>query len=678
VVAGWLLPRLRSLPRVVPAVKTRPGPTTIATNSQPARRLQQAAAVLVGLGVLSAVVFSGNLPLVTLLRAALAQDEVGVVAAPIGQEFRAVGAATVGVGDLEATLAVLAAMGNDRSAASGSLAQAVWWAPQSVEVERTRAWLLACREGGRGLRPPLTVLAGKQDRAGTEQALGLWAERSGQPSRQHFFAALEADPTVSTVMPDGVPAAGPTGSSSERAALIGALKDNQELMGSAVAWSVQHGSYTQAVALDDIAEGFYRNAPGPTMKPTYHHLVAAATAYAHLGSSDEAAQSLRAAFGEAPANGDRQDVAAAALLLAVRTTPGASAYDAVPPGGPALPLDSTDPLARFAATRGNAADHLALALFSMSRNQQALADRQLRAVLDSNPDRVTRARALAALAVHDYVTGDYASAKADAGRSLDLHVPETRAVADSVLGNTILATEDPGSPFRAPSPEAETRLRASVEADPDAFMLWYALAQLDSQRHDYSSALHDDLKALSAYQLVTSGGLGSYQSVIGPEQESGSGTGSAAKTRFSSTRWTRTSAGSRPRGRADDGSSLRLAPPSPLAPAAPGWSALARRDPGGAIGPGDRGSAGPSRHWAAHDALLQQGGRTLDGDLDESPLRRRDPGCRGRQQPERRGPGEGGWTTTDPQLRGRWGQACTAGARLSHSDASPGHTAGDD
>jgi tetratricopeptide (TPR) repeat protein len=323
------------------------------------------------------------------------------------------------------------------------------------------------------------------------------------------------------LMPDGVPPAGPTGSGSERAALNGALRDNQELMGSAVAWSVQHGSYTQAVALDDIAEGFYRNAPGPTMKPTYHHLVAAATAYAHLGSSDEAVQSLRAAFDEAPANGDRQEVAATALLLAVHTTPGASAYGAVPPGGPALPLDSTDPLARFAATRGNATDHLALALFSMSRNQQALAEAQLRAGLDSNPDRVTRARALAALALHDYVTGDYASAKADAGRSLDLHVPETRAVADSVLGNAVLATDYSPSAFQAPNPEAEAHLRASLEANPDAFMLWYALAQLESQRHEYSAALHDDLKALSAYQLVASAGLGSYESVIGPEQESG-------------------------------------------------------------------------------------------------------------------------------------------------------------
>jgi len=71
------------------------------------------------------------------------------------------------------------------------------------------------------------------------------------------------------------------------------------------------------------------------MKPTYHQLVAAATAYARLGSSDEAVQSLRAAFGEAPANGHRQDVAATALLLAVHTAPGTSAYGVSPPGAPA-------------------------------------------------------------------------------------------------------------------------------------------------------------------------------------------------------------------------------------------------------------------------------------------------------------------------------------------------------
>jgi hypothetical protein len=287
VLAGWLLSRLRSLP-IALAVKTPSAPTTIAPTSMLATRLQQGACALVSLGALSAVVFNGNLPLVTLFRAALAEDQVAVVAAPIGQEFRALGSATIGVGDLEAALAVAGAMRNDRSATSASLGQAVWWAPQSVEVERTRAWIVACQEGGKGLRPPLNVLTGNQDGAGTEQALGLWAERSGQPSRQHFFAALEADPTVSMLMPDGVPAAGPTGTGSEQTALDDALKDNQDLMGSAVAWSVQHGSYTQAVALDDIAQGFYRNAPGPKMKPTYRHLVATATACAHLRSSDEA------------------------------------------------------------------------------------------------------------------------------------------------------------------------------------------------------------------------------------------------------------------------------------------------------------------------------------------------------------------------------------------------------
>jgi tetratricopeptide (TPR) repeat protein len=521
VVSGWLLPRLCSLPRVAPAVKTRSGATAIATSSPLATRLQQGSGALVGLGALSAVVFSGNLPLVALFQAALAQDQVAVVAAPIGHEFRSLGAVTVAVGDLEAALAVLAAMGNNRPQADASLREAVWWAPQSIEVERTRAWMVACQEGGKGLRPPLTVLTGKQDRAGAEQALGLWAERSGQPSRQHFFAALEADPTVSTLMPDGVPAAGPAGTGSEQAALDGTLKDNRDLMGSAVAWSVQHGSYTQAVALDDIAEGLYRNAPAPEMKPTYHHLVAAATAYAHLGSPDEAVQSLRAAYDEAPAIGDRQDVAAAALLLAVHATPGTSAYGVSPPSGPDPLFNSSDPVARFAATRGNAADHLALALFYMSRNQEVQAESQLRAALNSHPDRVIRARALAALAVHDYVTGDYASAQADARRSLDLHVRETRAVADSVLGNAVLATDYSPSALRAPSPEAETHLRASLAANPDAFMLWYALAQLESQRHDYSAALHDDLKALSAYQLVVSAGLGSYESVIGPEQENG-------------------------------------------------------------------------------------------------------------------------------------------------------------
>jgi hypothetical protein len=42
---------------------------------------------------------------------------------------------------------------------------------------------------------------------------------------------------------------------------------------------------------------------------------------------------------------------------------------------------------------------------------------------------------------------------------------------------------------------------------------------LEALRHDYSAALHDDLKALSAYQLVSSVGLGRYQSTVGFPQE---------------------------------------------------------------------------------------------------------------------------------------------------------------
>ena len=60
------------------------------------------------------------------------------------------------------------------------------------------------------------------------------------------------------------------------------------------------------------------------------------------------------------------------------------------------------------------------------------AELQLRIVLNSRPDRVTRARALAALAMHDYAVGDFANATAHARQSLDLHVPQTRAVANSL------------------------------------------------------------------------------------------------------------------------------------------------------------------------------------------------------------------------------------------------------
>ena len=64
-------------------------------------------------------------------------------------------------------------------------------------------------------------------------------------------------------------------------------------------------------------------------------------------------------------------------------------------------------------------------------------------------------------------------------------------------------------------------LRASLAAYPDAFILWYALARLEARRHDYKAALQDDLKALTAYQLVSSTGLGQYESVVGPQVESG-------------------------------------------------------------------------------------------------------------------------------------------------------------
>jgi hypothetical protein len=47
----------------------------------------------------------------------------------------------------------------------------------------------------------------------------LQAASTDEPSRQHLFAALETDPTVSLLMPDGVPAPAPTGTSAERDAI---------------------------------------------------------------------------------------------------------------------------------------------------------------------------------------------------------------------------------------------------------------------------------------------------------------------------------------------------------------------------------------------------------------------------------------------------------------------------
>ena len=92
-------------------------------------RVQQVAGAIVGLGVVSAVLFSSNLPVVVLFRAALAQDQIGVVAGPLGLEFRGLGAATVGVGDLEAGEAVLSAMRGDQSESDAALAQALRRAP---------------------------------------------------------------------------------------------------------------------------------------------------------------------------------------------------------------------------------------------------------------------------------------------------------------------------------------------------------------------------------------------------------------------------------------------------------------------------------------------------------------------------------------------------------------------
>jgi hypothetical protein len=50
VVAGWLLPRLRSVPSAPPAVRAPSAPTAIAPTSTLATRLQQGVGALVGLG----------------------------------------------------------------------------------------------------------------------------------------------------------------------------------------------------------------------------------------------------------------------------------------------------------------------------------------------------------------------------------------------------------------------------------------------------------------------------------------------------------------------------------------------------------------------------------------------------------------------------------------------------
>lgn len=510
-ILGWAVVAGRLLPTLAAAAAS-PGPAQPAGRRAVPGRLaermpwpQVAAVGALGLGSLAALLSSPNLPLVVLLRAAVAQDQAGLVAGPIGQELRTLGFATAGIGDVEAATAVVAATDGDRSGADDQMAQAVWWAPQSSEVERARAWLEACSERGRGLGTQVVALDGIGDFAGAEQAQGLWAERSGQPSRQHLFAALELDPTVSLLMPDGVPAPAVTGTSGERRALAGLLQDERELAGSAVAWSVQHGSFTQAVALDDIAEGFYRDAPGPRMQPTFHHLVALAAAYAHLGEADLAVGALRTAFDQAPTTGDRQDVAAAALLAAVPSQEnGLGRFGA----GPIRPDDE---IVQFVGDRGSASDHLALGLFYLSGSKPAQAADQFQQALASSPDRVTRARALAALALHDYIAGDYASAAGEARQSLDLRVPDTRAAAESVLGNSTLAAGFPAS-----SPTAEADLRRSLAANPDAFMLWWTLARLEARRHDYRDALQDDVRALSAYQLVSSAGLGAYEGVVNP------------------------------------------------------------------------------------------------------------------------------------------------------------------
>ena len=451
--------------------------------------------VIVGLLLALFLLLSPNLPQVPLVQVITIVDGQARLASLEAEGLFAMRQGAAAIGDTFAMKAVLSSADGRQLVAGSDIADAAWWAPQSDEVERIRAWLAATSGPGTGLAESLFVLQDLGDHAGVDQARALWATRRGGSDRTDFFDALQRDPSIELAMPGSSAGSGVTGTRTQLDVSSRLMTVDRTILGDAVVDAGNRHAFVESVADEHIIEALYADAPTPSELPTVTELESAAGAMALSGDEGDAITEFLTAFNQShdPATKDR--LASEVLYLAALHNPGSA--DAA--------------VVAWVTKRGDAPDAMALGMAEFLQGQRPAALSEFELVARLHPDATTEAQALAATGEMDYLAGDDAAAVAAADRALALGVPSVVPAAQAVAGDAILATRTASSVT-----EAEARLEKAAGAYPYSFMVWYTLGQLADGQSQFRQAALDDLKALTAYELDVRAGIGRLDGVVNP------------------------------------------------------------------------------------------------------------------------------------------------------------------
>ncbi|HET9060915.1 MAG TPA: hypothetical protein VFN61_13420 [Acidimicrobiales bacterium] len=519
--AGWAVIAGRLLPRLVDTSKPSPPVAVTAADGssggsdydtpavgddRPASRPLLVGGVLALVVVLAFVGLSPNLPQLAVTREIVTSTTVSRLASGDAEGLFAIRQGSAALGDTFALQAIVSAADHRPPASSADVAEAVWWAPQSVTAERVAAWLAATSVTPGGPAQPVLVLGDLGDIAGARQAIAIWYDRHGRSDRSDFFDALQRDPTIELAMPCSSPGAGFTGTSTQTDLARRLLATDQVTLAQVVFDAAQRHAYVEAVADERTIEGLYAGAPAPAGKsaplsPTERQEEAAGGAMALSGDQGDAVAEITAAFTEAATLTPKDRVAAkdrlAADFLYMTALHGAGS-------------SGTD-LVAWAQAHGDSEDHLALGMSDFLQGNRPAALSQFAFANRNGSGKTARSQAWVATAELDYLNGQYPQALAATRRALALGVPATVPAAQAVAGNSILAIGAKGSVAAA-----EVHLRQSVQAYPYAFMIWYTLGQLEYGQGLYHQAALDDVKAMTSYELDVRAGIGRFAGVVNP------------------------------------------------------------------------------------------------------------------------------------------------------------------
>lgn len=478
------------------------GPVAIAPSAPISGRHRAIAAGVAGLGLAVVLLFSGNVSQAILLASASRTFSVSMEAAQTGLPLMNLNFGTMTIGTAYTEDAVAQAAAGQSTASVASLAQAMWWAPQSPVVLCSQAWLAVNGQQQSTVRPAVTALATSGSNGPClDQVLGTEAWRTGQRGRSLFFEALSADPLIDLAEPVGVPPPGPTGTHSQELIATALINGQRAIFADAVGWLDQSNAFAAAQATSNTVLGLMTNAPRPLLQPTWEQGFYSAYALDKSGDVQGTQNALGQLFAQAHTQAQKEEVAVLSMTLAA---------------GPAHAE-----AANFAAIAKYAQDSqgkpgVAWAVYELSQQQHAQAASTLEHILKHQPSLSVRAEALAVLAEDQYVEGDFASAIRSARLSLREGAPGVQAIDNATLGDSLLAEQ-----FPHPKPAAIHAIETALSQDPEAFMLWDTLGMLRLDTGHPGVALQDFRRALAERDLVVSEGLGAYQVVVSSNAGSG-------------------------------------------------------------------------------------------------------------------------------------------------------------